>query len=156
MDVVMKRRMLLAVLTVGALWPLMPKAQAEKADRWFTGLVNGVAVGGYDPVAYFTEGRPRRGDPAIALTHEGAVFHFATVENRQAFSADPDRYAPQFGGYCAYAVAEGYTAKGEPEIWDIVDGRLYLNYSRGVQRTWQSDIPGYVRSAQTNWPRLSK
>lgn len=153
----MKRRLFIlssGFAVIGAAIAASPVVRAEETSRWFTGLVEGVAVGGYDPVAYFTEGRPRRGDPSISLTHDGAEWHFASIDNRAAFMADPARYAPQFGGYCAYAVAEGYTAKGEPDVWDIVDGKLYLNYSRGVQRTWKRDVPGYVASGEKNWPGL--
>ncbi len=125
-------------------------------SKIFTGLKPGVAVAGYDPVAYFTQNKPVKGDASISLNHGGAQWHFSSAANRDAFKADPDKYAPQFGGYCAYAVSQGYTAKGEPEIWKIVDGKLYLNFSRGVQKTWQRDIPGYIVSAKANWPSVLK
>ena len=120
----------------------------------FTGLKPGVAVAGYDPVAYFTQNMPVRGKPLIALNYNGAQWHFSSAANRKAFKADPDKYAPQFGGYCAYAISQGYTAKGEPEVWKIVEGKLYLNFSRGVQKIWQRDIPGYIVSAKANWPSV--
>jgi YHS domain-containing protein len=97
---------------------------------------------------------PVRGKPSIALNYGGAQWHFSSAANRKAFKADPDKYAPQFGGYCAYAVSQGYTAKGEPEVWQIVEGKLYLNFSRGVQKIWLRDIPGYIVSAKTNWPSV--
>lgn len=122
----------------------------------FTGLKPGVAVAGYDPVAYFTQNMPVMGKASIAHEYGGAQWHFSTAANRDAFKADPEKYAPQFGGYCAYAVSQGYTAKGEPEVWKIVDGKLYLNFSRGVQKTWQRDIPGYIVSAKANWPSVLK
>ncbi len=125
-------------------------------SKIFTGLKPGVAVAGYDPVAYFTQNMPVKGDASIALNHGGAQWHFSSAANRDAFKADPGKYAPQFGGYCAYAVSQGYTAKGEPEVWQIVDGRLYLNFSEGVQKTWQRDIPGYIVSAKANWPSVLK
>lgn len=118
----------------------------------FTGIVKGVAIGGYDAVAYFTDGRAVPGQPGISLEHEGAVWRFASEANRDAFKADPQRYAPQYGGYCAWAVASGYTAKGDPDAWTIADGRLYLNYNKSVQANWAKDIPGNVRKGDANWP----
>jgi len=128
-------------------------AAAGKAEI-FTGLKPGVAVAGYDPVAYFTENKPVKGDPAIVLEHGGVLWLFASAANRDAFAADPEKYAPQYGGYCAWAVSQGYTAKGEPEVWKIVEGKLYLNYSAGVQRTWERDISGNIKSADANWPAV--
>ncbi len=130
-------------------------AEAKKAEV-FTGIVKGVAVGGYDPVAYFTGGKPARGDKAITLEHNGAVWRFASNENRDAFKADPAKYAPQYGGYCAWAVSQGYTAKGDPNAWKVVDGRLYLNYNKNVQATWAKNIPGNVKKADANWPAALK
>jgi YHS domain-containing protein len=118
----------------------------------FTGLVEGVAVGGYDPVAYFTQGKPVKGSEDFTLQHEGATWRFASAENRATFEADPAKYAPQYGGYCAYAVAKGSTAKAEPDAWTIHDGKLYLNFDKSVQAIWEKDIPGYVKKADANWP----
>ncbi len=120
----------------------------------FTGLKSGVAVAGYDPVAYFTENMPVKGKSSITLNHGGAQWHFASAANRKAFKANPAKYAPQYGCYCAYAVSQGYTAKGEPKVWKIVDGKLYLNFSKGIQRRWLRDIPGYIMSAKANWPSV--
>lgn len=120
----------------------------------FTGIVKGVAIGGYDAVAYFTDGKAVPGQPGITLEHEGAVWRFASEANRDAFKADPQRYAPQYGGYCAWAVASGYTAKGDPDAWTIADGRLYLNYNKSVQANWAKDIPGNVRKGDANWPAV--
>ena len=115
---------------------------------------NGVAVKGHDPVAYFTVGRPTRGSADFSATHEGATYHFASAANRDAFAADPARYAPQYGGYCAWAVAQGYKAPIIPEAWAVVDGKLYLNASRGVQRRWRSDVPGFIAAADRTWPTI--
>ena len=115
----------------------------------FTG---NLALDGYDPVAYVTDGKPVKGLPQLTTTWKGAVWRFASAEHRDVFMKDPERYAPQFGGYCAWAVAHGYTADGDPEAWKIVDGRLYLNYSKRVQRRWEQDIPGYIAKGQANWP----
>ncbi len=115
---------------------------------------DGIAIDGTDAVAYFTQGGPVPGSPT--LTHEwmGVQWQFSTPENRDAFAADPEAYAPQYGGYCAYAVSEGYTASTTPKAWKIVDGKLYLNYSRRVKRRWERDIPERIRSADANWPAV--
>jgi hypothetical protein len=110
------------------------------------------AIRGYDPVAYFTEGKPVKGDAGISTVWKEATWHFASTENRDAFAADPDKYAPAYGGYCAYAVANGYTATTEPDAWTVVDGRLFLNYSTRVKQRWEKDIKGYVTKADANWP----
>lgn len=120
----------------------------------FTEIVPGVAVGGHDPVAYFTEGKPVPGSADITLEHDGAVWRFASAANREAFQADTAKFAPQYGGYCAFAVANGYTAKGDPEAWTVANGKLYLNYNKSVQRGWAQDIPGNVRKGDANWPKV--
>jgi YHS domain-containing protein len=112
-----------------------------------------VAVGGYDPVSYFS-GRPVRGGAQFTAEHEGAQFRFASAENRDRFVADPARYAPAFGGYCAWAVSRGYTASGDPKVWRVVDGRLYLNYNREVGERWSQDIPANIAAANRNWPTI--
>ncbi|MCC1481357.1 YHS domain-containing (seleno)protein [Roseibaca sp. Y0-43] len=112
------------------------------------------ALDGYDPVAYFTEGAPRRGDASYSLDWNGQRWHFASAANRDAFAADPAAYAPQYGGNCAWAVAEGYLAPVDPEAWVIVDGKLYLNANRRIQRRWERDIPGFIARADANWPGL--
>ena len=115
-------------------------------------VTGNLALDGYDAVAYVTDGKPVKGLPQLTTTWKGAVWRFASAEHRDVFIRDPERYAPQFGGYCAWAVAHGYTADGDPGAWKIVDGRLYLNYSKRVQRRWEQDIPGYITKGQTNWP----
>ncbi|MEO0914481.1 MAG: YHS domain-containing (seleno)protein [Pseudomonadota bacterium] len=113
---------------------------------------DGIAIDGTDAVAYFREGRPVAGEASIAHSWNGVTWHFSTEENRAAFAADPEAYAPQYGGYCAYAVSEGYTASTVPEAWRIVDGKLYLNFSRRIQRRWERDIPGRIAAGDANWP----
>ena len=113
---------------------------------------NGIAIDGTDSTSYFTGGAPVAGDPSITLDWQGATWRFASPETRALFEADPDRYAPRYGGYCAWAVAEGYTAPTMPEAWKIVDDRLYLNFSRRIQRRWEQDIPGNIARAEANWP----
>ena len=111
-----------------------------------------LAVRGYDAVAYFTDGKPVPGAPQFEIAWNGARWRFANEQHRDAFKQAPEKYAPQFGGYCAWAVAHGYTANGDPQAWKIVDSRLYLNYSKEVQRMWEANIPEYIRQGQSNWP----
>ncbi|WP_205967428.1 YHS domain-containing (seleno)protein [Aquisalinus luteolus] len=127
---------------------------ASAADPIYTGLFSSTAVGGYDPVAYFTQGEPVQGSKEYTTDHEGAEWRFSSAENRDLFIANPSAYAPQYGGYCAWAVAEGKLAKGDPSYWTIVDGKLYLNYDRKVQETWETDIPGFIMKADANWPDI--
>ncbi|MCC0036658.1 MAG: tat pathway signal sequence domain protein [Hoeflea sp.] len=111
----------------------------------------GVAIQGYDPVAYFTESKPVPGDPAITATHDGAIYRFASTEHRAAFEADPGKYVPQYGGYCAYGAAQGYNAPVEPEQFTIADGKLYLNYNADVRKRWNQDRGGYISKADAYW-----
>lgn len=115
---------------------------------------DGVAIKGYDPVAYFNDGVPRKGDPAISAEYNGAVWNFASEANRKAFLADPEKYSPAYGGYCAYGVAQGYRVKIEPDAWAIRNGKLYLNYDKSVQKTWSENPDGYIAQANSNWPGL--
>lgn len=115
---------------------------------------NGLALRGYDPVAYFTDGAPQRGSAEFAAEWGGAEWRFATAANRDAFMAAPEAYAPQYGGYCAWAVSQGYTAPINPHAWAIVDGRLYLNASTRVQRRWARDAGDHIQRADANWPGL--
>jgi YHS domain-containing protein len=120
-----------------------------------TGLISSVAIDGYDPVAWFTDGGPRKGSSAYTATWNGATWYFTTPAHRDLFQADPARYAPQYGGYCAWAMADGRKAEIDPNAWKIVDGRLYLNYDADVQRKWAADIPGHIARADQHYARLS-
>lgn len=115
---------------------------------------NGIAIDGTDPVAYFTQSAPVAGSASITFDWNGATWRFVSEDNRNAFAADPEAYAPQYGGYCAYAVSKNYTAATVPEAWKIVDGKLYLNYSLRVKKTWERDIPGRIASGDANWPSV--
>lgn len=114
-----------------------------------------LALEGYDPVAYFS-GRPEKGDPRLTATHDGVTYRFASAANLARFKADPTAYLPQYGGYCAWAVSRGYTAKGDPTAWKVVGGKLYLNYDAKVQERWAADIPGNIAKADQNWPQVLK
>ncbi|MGQ0798624.1 MAG: YHS domain-containing (seleno)protein [Pseudomarimonas sp.] len=112
------------------------------------------AIRGYDPVAYHHEGKPVLGSAAFVHTWSGASWRFASAANRDAFAATPERFAPQYGGYCAYGTSQGYKVSTQPEAFAIVDGKLYLNYNKPVQTTWNKDQPGYIRVANDNWRQL--
>ena len=116
---------------------------------------NGVAIKGYDPVAYFTEGAPVEGSEDFTAMHDGATYHFASAANRDAFLAAPEKYAPQYGGVCAYAVAQGATAPIDPEAFTVLDEKLYLNYSDHVRAQWRNDAAKFISRANENWPDLS-
>lgn len=114
----------------------------------------GVAIDGWDPVAYFTDGKPVEGSKAYSFDWNGATWRFASAAHRDLFAQAPEKYAPQYGGYCAWAVSQGYTADIDPEAWTIDHGRLFLNYSLDVQKKWAADIPGNVAKGDGNWPKL--
>ena len=114
------------------------------------------AIKGYDPVAYFKEGKPVKGVKEHSVQWNGAVWYFASAENKKAFQEDPESYAPQYGGYCAYGVSKGGLFKTEPEAWSIVEGKLYLNYNLSIKKDWEEDIPGYIQKADSKWPGLLK
>ena len=113
-----------------------------------------LAIHGTAPVAYFTEGKPVAGNDTVTHDYMGVTWRFSSEENRDLFAADPVAYAPQYGGYCAYAVSQGYTASTVPEAWSIVDDKLYLNFSTSVRRRWERDIPAHIMAAAANWPSV--
>lgn len=115
---------------------------------------NGLALDGYDSVAYFKENLPREGKPEFTADYNGAKWQFTTAENRDEFKKDPAKYAPQYGGYCSWAVSHGYMAKTDPETGKVVDGKLYLNYNKDVAKKWSEDIPKYIADGDKNWQNL--
>lgn len=115
---------------------------------------SGLAVQGYDVVAYFTDSQPVKGSPQFSSTYGGGTYHFATAEHKAAFDKEPSKYAPQFGGFCAYAVAKNSTAKIEPDAFQIVNGRLLLQYDKSIRAKFSKDTPGNLAKADTNWPGL--
>lgn len=147
------RNYIIAVFVALSFGLVSPLASAQTAPI-YTGYFSNTAAQGHDVVAYFNDGKPVKGDEAFATTHQGAEFHFTNAENLAKFEANPEAFAPQYGGYCAWAVSQGYTAKGNAKNWKIVDGKLYLNYNSSIQKKWEGDIPGFVSSADTNWPTI--
>ncbi|MBL8548708.1 MAG: YHS domain-containing protein [Hyphomonadaceae bacterium] len=146
-------RTLIAAFLLAALPLAAPTAFAEKPPV-YTGVLSNLAVGGYDPVAYFRQGAPVRGNPQHRIVHQGFEYRFASAENLAAFRQNPNAYLPQYGGYCAWAVAHGYTASADPNAWRIVDGKLYLNYNAEIQGRWAQDIPNLIRQGDANWPSV--
>ena len=146
-----RRSLLVAALAIPVAGTILRPAAAAEPEIFAT---RGVAIQGYDPVAYFTEGRAVPGAPEDALMWHGATWHFATEATMEAFEMNPQAYAPQYGGYCAYAMAKGAVATTVPEAFTVVDGRLYLNNSLPVRSVWSEDIPGNVARADANWPRV--
>ena len=113
---------------------------------------DGIAINGFDPVAYFTDSAPVKGYMAFQSDWEGAKMLFASAENKAMFDADPEKFGPKYGGYCAFAVFKGATAPTDPEAWTVHEVRLYLNFSVDVRSVWKKDIPGNVKKADANWP----
>jgi len=116
--------------------------------------LDGVAIKGHDPVAYFTQGKAVPGSERFTLQYKGATFRFVSGANRDSFAAAPETYAPQYGGFCAYGTSRGYKADIDPTAFTLVDGKLYLNYSRSVQATWSQDRAGYIAKADQAWPAV--
>ena len=117
---------------------------------------DGVAIAGADPVAYFTDEQFVPGSTEYTHNWQGTTWQFASAENRDLFASDPETYAPQYGGYCAWAVGQNALAAIDPEAWSIIDGKLYLNASEQIQERWNKDIPGNIALAEANWPELSQ
>jgi len=128
-------------------------ALADK-DPVYTGLLSNTGAGGYDTVSYFNTGEPVKGSTKYTSEHMGATWRFSTAENLALFEETPERYAPAYGGYCAWAVSQGYLAKGDPQHWAIRDGRLFLNYDESVQNRWLKDTEAFIRQADANWPKV--
>jgi hypothetical protein len=134
-------------LTV-ALFIAAPAGAAEAIySNWL-----GRAIAGYDPAAYFTEDKAVEGKGEFTAKWMAATWRFASAANRDLFVAMPEKYAPKYGGYCAYAVSQNDTAKIDPTAWSIVEGKLYLNYSHDVQKTWLANRDAYIAAAEKNWP----
>jgi YHS domain-containing protein len=125
-------------------------------DPVYTGFFSNEAIDGYDAVAYFTEGKPVEGSDAFQFEYQGAVWKFSSQEHLDMFRADPTAYAPQYGGYCAFAVANGDTASAEPDLWTIHEGKLYLNYNRRINERFRNDIEAFIQQADQNWPEIEK
>lgn len=143
----MKRNILILALTILA-------STGTKAQTSAVFIKDGNAIRGYDPVAYFKEGKPVKGDSSFSYNWSGANWLFANRQNLDSFKLDPAKYAPQFGGYCAYGVSEDHKSATDPEAWTIVDGKLYLNYNSKVKEYWNKNRDKRIEDANRNWPAL--
>lgn len=152
---------LLARLSVGSLIAIWLSALLLSSGALATPAINtigspGLAIKGYDPVAYFEQGGPRAGLSKFTVQHSGVRWQFSSAANKAKFEQNPGKYMPAYGGYCAYGVAQGYLVKIEPGAWSIRGGKLYLNYSQSVQRTWSKSPDAYISKADVRWPKLIK
>jgi YHS domain-containing protein len=145
----------LAKIVAACCLAMAPAPAFAAKPETYVGFVGNTAVGGYDAVSFF-EGKPVKGSSEHQVPFKGAVYNFATAENAAKFKAKPTSYAPQYGGYCAWAAAQGKTAPGDPRYWKLVSGKLYLNYNSDVQKKWEKDIPGFIAKADANWPKVLK
>jgi len=137
-------------MTVAAIF-VMLQVYAQKSEVFIAG---GKAIKGYDPVAFFTESKAVKGKDSLHYTWKGADWLFSNRQNLERFKAAPEKYAPQYGGYCAFGTAEGHKAPTEVETWTVLDDKLYFNYNMKVKETWVKDQPGYIKKADQNWPAL--
>ena len=133
---------------------LLISIQAHALDPIYTSLFSSKAIKGYDTVAYFTEGKPVKGSSEFTTEYKGATWLFSSQENLDKFVSAPDDYAPQYGGYCAYAVAQDQTASIRPELFTIHEGKLYLNYNEKINDRWLENKESFIEAADKNWPKL--
>ena len=148
----MKRIYVCALIVAASLALAACKQGVDPVNK----AADGLALGGYDSVAYFTEGKAVEGDQALTHQWRGATWRFASAANRDLFIAAPEKYAPQYGGYCSWAVSHGHTASGDPKAWKIVGGKLYLNYNEEIKKKWEEDEPQYIEQGDHNWPEFLK
>lgn len=141
-----------ALLSVGLAFAIIPASVQVANAVAENNIVDGYAVHGYDVVAYFTESKPVIGDDRYIAKYDGATYRFASAANRDKFAGDPGKYAPKYGGYCAFGLAMGRKFDGDPNAWKIVDGELYLNLNKDIQARWVKDIPGFIKGSENNWP----
>ena len=155
----LNRRRALALGSSALLFTLAARAAQPPINTLKNSVFGGrsdSAINGYDTVAYFTVGKPVMGKDAFAFEWMGAKWKFASQANLDLFRANPEKYAPQYGGYCAYGVAQGYLVKVEPEQFTVLDGKLYLNYDADVQAKWRKDPAGYIKTADALFAQLLK
>ncbi len=146
---------LLLFFTLGNAWAAERINTLEKKGL-FSYQPNGIAIRGYDTVAYFTDGKPVEGNDQFTTEWQGATWKFSSQENLDLFTSEPEKFAPQYGGYCAYGVAQKNLVKIEPDQWTIHDDKLYLNYNAKLNKEWKMDIPGYISSADELFESLLK
>lgn len=116
--------------------------------------INGKAIRGYDVVAFFTASKPVKGEEQFSHVWKNTTWLFSSLENQELFKSNPEKYAPQYGGYCAFGMSGGYKAPTVIETWKIIDQKLYFNYSLKVQDMWNKDISGHIIKADNNWQKI--
>jgi YHS domain-containing protein len=155
----LSRRIALALGAAALLFASVANAAEPPVNTLKNSLLGGrtdTAINGYDTVAYFTVGKPVKGTDSLIHEWMGAKWKFSTQAHLDLFKGSPEKYAPQYGGYCAYGVAQGNLVKVEPDQFTVLDGKLYLNYDADVQATWKKDIPGYIKTADAKFSSLLK
>lgn len=143
----MKRTILIAFIAFLGI----AQAKAQKSEIFAPG---GKAIKGYDPVAFFTESKPVKGTDSLSYQWKEATWLFASRKNLEAFKSDPDKYAPQYGGYCAYGLSQGHKAPTQTDTWTVVNDKLYFNYNSKVKELWVKDQPSLIKTADEKWPSL--
>lgn len=149
----MKNIILILVLGIGFIFSACAKTEGVKQVNT---TAENVAIKGFDAVAYFADNGAVKGDPKFEFVWSGAKWYFSSAENMEKFKAAPENYAPQFGGYCSFAVSKGYTADGDPNAWKVVDGKLYLNYNQEVKKMWEAEQAERIKNAEKNWQDFKK
>ncbi|WP_067517656.1 YHS domain-containing (seleno)protein [Endozoicomonas ascidiicola] len=143
-------------LKIISLWIFAVATNLAANDQIYTGWLSKKAVSGYDTVAFFTEGQPVKGNPKFKYSYLDVEWYFASEKHLNLFKQNPEKYMPQYGGFCAWAVAaKKYRAPGDPKYWKIVDNKLYLNYDRSVQNKWLKDIPSFIKAGDKNWSLMN-
>jgi YHS domain-containing protein len=145
-----KRRISIALLTFAAIASNLPAGQVVNVDQ------NGVVLQGYDPVAYFTDGRPVKGAKELAARYNDATYYFASAEHKAQFEREPGKYAPSFGGFCAFAVSRGTTAPTSVDAFQIINGHLVLQNNKDILKRWQEDPKGNFQKAEANWRQIGQ
>lgn len=148
MNIIFRKIVLVSLLSISL--------SAQALDPIYTGFFSDKAIKGFDTVAYFTEGNAVEGDEQYAIEYMQATWLFSSQQNLELFKADPEKYAPQYGGYCAYAVSQNTTAPIKPELFTIHEGKLYLNFNKGVNKKWLKNKEDFIVDADKNWPALSQ
>ena len=152
----MKKIILILVVGIGiaaAVWFGIGRTEGVKKINT---TAESLAVKGFDTVAYFTEASAVPGNPQYSYLWNGAKWYFSSAENMEKFKAAPENFAPQFGGYCSFAVSKGYTADADPQAWKIVDGKLFLNYNQKVKEMWEAEQEKRIKDAEQNWREFQK
>ena len=152
----MRYGMSVVLLCVMALLVGCSSTETPAGETIYNVDANKLALRGYDAVAYFTDGKPTKGKEEFKSTWSGAVWTFSSAANKESFDKEPSKYAPQYGGFCAWATAQGTKADADPTQWKVVDGKLYVNYDKSIHDKWLKDVLGFIKKGDENWPEVQK